>query len=353
MTYRALLLTDTPEFSAQVTELDTLPEGDVELHIDYATLNYKDALAITNKSPIVRTWPMVAGIDAAGVVAHSTHAAFQPGDAVVLNGWGLSETRWGGLAQRTRAPGDWLVKLPARSSRSPGRPKNDLAPSGGGSDVFSEPGAQMSPRDAAAIGTAGYTAALCVQALERHGLTPADGPILVTGATGGVGSIAVALLARAGFEVHALTGKAADHAYLKSLGAAEVLDRADFAAPGKPMQKERFAGVVDVLGSQVLVNACAQVKRNGAVAACGLAMGMDFPASVAPFILRGISLYGIDSVYASLARRQAAWTLLAERLTSADLAGIAHEIALSETLPAAEKMLAGQMTGRFVVDVNR
>jgi acrylyl-CoA reductase (NADPH) len=211
----------------------------------------------------------------------------------------------------------------------------------------------LSPRDAAAIGTAGYTAAMCVQALERHGLTPADGPILVTGATGGVGSIAIALLARAGFEVFAATGKTSDRAYLKNLGAAEVLDRADFTASGKPLQKERYAGVVDALGSQALVNACAQVKRNGAVAACGLAMGMEFPASVAPFILRGITLYGIDSVYASQARRQAAWALLADRLTSADLAGISHEIGLSETLPAAEKMLAGQMTGRFVVDVNR
>jgi acrylyl-CoA reductase (NADPH) len=325
MTYRALLLTNTPEFSAQVTEMDTLPEGDVELRIDYSTLNYKDALALCNRSPIVRTWPMVAGIDAAGVVASSTNPGFQPGDAVVLNGWGLGETRWGGLAQRTRAPGDWLVKLPP----------------------------SLNTRDAAAIGTAGYTAALCVQALERHGLTPADGPILVTGATGGVGSIAVALLARAGFEVHALTGKTADHAYLKTLGAAEVLNRAEFAALGKPLQKERFAGVVDALGSQVLVNACAQVKRNGAVAACGLAMGMDFPASVAPFILRGISLYGIDSVYASQARRQAAWARLASGFDLSLLADIAHEIGLSETLPAAEKMLAGQMTGRFVVDVNR
>jgi acrylyl-CoA reductase (NADPH) len=325
MTYRALYLTNTPEFSAQVIELDDLPEGDVELRIDYSTLNYKDALALCNKSPIVRSWPMVAGIDAAGVVASSTHPSFQPGDAVVLNGWGLGETRWGGLAQRTRVPGDWLVKLPS----------------------------QLSPRDAAAIGTAGYTAAMCVQALERHGLMPADGPVLVTGATGGVGSIAVALLARAGFEVFAATGKTSDQAYLKNLGAAEVLDRAELAAPGKPLQKERFAGVVDALGSQALVNACAQVKRNGAVAACGLAMGMDFPASVAPFILRGITLYGIDSVYASLMRRQAAWALLAERLSAPDLASIAHEIGLSETLPAAEKMLAGQMTGRFVVDVNR
>ena len=325
MTYRALYLSNTPEFSARVAELDELPAGDVELRVDYSTLNYKDALALTNTSPIVRSWPMVAGIDAAGVVNHSTHPDFQPGDAVVLNGWGLGETRWGGLAQRTRAPGDWLVKLPP----------------------------SFSPRDAAAIGTAGYTAAMCVQALERHGLTPADGPILVTGATGGVGSIAVMLLARAGFEVIALTGKSADPTYLKNLGAAAVLDRAELAAPGKPLQKEHFAGVIDALGSQVLANACARVRRNGAVAACGMAMGMDFPASVAPFILRGITLYGIDSVYASPARRQAAWARLAGGLDVNQLAGIAHAIGLEETLAAAAKMLAGQITGRFVVDVNR
>ncbi len=325
MTYRALYLTNTPAFSALVTELEELPEGDVELRIDYSTLNYKDALALCNKSPIVRTWPMVAGIDAAGVVESSTHRDFQPGDAVILNGWGLGETRWGGLAQRTRAPGEWLVKLPS----------------------------PLTPRDAACIGTAGYTAAMCVQALERHGLTPADGPILVTGATGGVGSIALMLLVQAGFEVHALTGKSADHAYLKGLGAAVVLDRSEMAAPGKPMQKERYAGVVDTLGSHVLVNASAQVKRSGAVAACGLAMGMDFPASVAPFILRGITLYGIDSVYANLVRRQAAWARLASGLEVNQLNAIVQEIGLSETLPAAEKMIAGQMTGRFVVDVNR
>lgn len=329
MTYRALYLANTPEFSAQVAELDdrlagNLPEGDVELQVDYSTLNYKDALAICNAGPVVRTWPMVAGIDAAGRVARSSHPGFQPGDAVVLNGWGLGETRWGGLAQRTRAPGDWLVKLPA----------------------------PLTPRDAAAIGTAGYTAAMCVQALERHGLQPQDGPILVTGATGGVGSIALMLLARAGFEVHALTGKA-DHAYLTGLGAAVVLDRSELAAPGKPLQKERYAGVVDALGSHALANACAQLQRNGAVAACGLAMGMDFPASVAPFILRGITLYGIDSVYASPARRQAAWARLAGGLDLAMLAGIAHEIGLSETVAAAATILAGQMTGRFVVDVNR
>ncbi len=325
MTYRALTLTNSPEFSVQVADLGALPEGDVEIRVDYSTLNYKDALAIANTSPIVRTWPMVAGIDAAGVVTHSTHPGFAPGEAVVLNGWGLGETRWGGLAQKTRAPGDWLVKLPA----------------------------PLTPRDAAAIGTAGYTAAMCVQALERHGLTPEAGTILVTGATGGVGSIAVALLARAGFRVAAVTGKATEADYLQGLGAAEILDRAAFTVSGKPLQKERYAGVVDTLGSHALVNASAQVQRNGAVAACGLAMGMDFPASVAPFILRGVALYGIDSVYAPRERRQAAWNRLAGSLDAALLGGIAREISLAEAIPAARALLAGQVVGRYLVDVNR
>lgn len=325
MSYQALLLENSPAFSARVAELDDLPEGDVEIRVVYSTLNYKDALAICNTSPIVRTWPMVAGIDAAGVVASSAHPGFAPGDAVVLNGWGLGETRWGGLAQKTRAPGEWLVKLPL----------------------------PLTPRDAAAIGTAGYTAAMCVQALERHGLAPGDGTILVTGATGGVGSIAVALLARAGFEVAAATGKAADHAYLERLGAARVLDRGEFTTPGKPLQKERFAGVVDTLGSHALANACAQLRRNGAVAACGLAQGMDFPASVAPFILRGVALYGIDSVYADQERRQAAWNRLATSLDPALLGGIAREIPLADCIPAAQSLLAGQVVGRYLVDVNR
>lgn len=325
MTYRALYLTRDPEFHAAVTQLDALPEGDVELRVEYSTLNYKDALALCDKSPIVRTWPMLAGIDAAGVVETSTHPDFQPGDRVVLNGWGLGETRWGGLAERTRCPGDWLVHLPA----------------------------PLTTFDAAAIGTAGYTAAMCVQALERHGLTPGDGPILVTGATGGVGSIALSLLARAGFQVAAVTGKPVEADYLKRLGAAEVLERAAFTNPGKPLQKERFAGVVDTLGSQALVNACAQVRRGGAVAACGLAMGMDFPASMAPFILRGVALYGIDSVYATQSRRQAAWQRLAGSLDSAMLAGIVREIGLQDAPAAAAEMLAGKVVGRFVVNVRR
>jgi len=327
MSCRALLLDKQPDFSVQVADIDvaSLPEGDVLIRVSYSTLNYKDALAIRNRSPVVRIWPMVAGIDAAGVVESSSHPDFRPGDPVVVNGWGLGETRWGGLAQKTRVPGDWLVKLPA----------------------------PLTPRDAAAIGTAGYTAALCVQALERHGLTPGDGPVLVTGATGGVGSIAVALLARAGFEVVAVTGKATAAEYLQRLGASEVLERAAFTASAKPLQKERYAGVVDTLGSQALANACARVKRDGAVAACGLAMGMDFPASVAPFILRGIALYGIDSVYASPARRQAAWSRLGDDLDPALLGGIAHEITLRDCIPAAQALLAGQVVGRYLVDVNQ
>ncbi len=327
MSYRALVLRNQPEFSAGVETLDDadLPAGDVVIDIGYSTLNYKDALALGNTSPIVRAWPMVAGIDAAGRVAASTHAGFAVGDAVVLNGWGLGETRWGGLAERTRVPGDWLVRLPP----------------------------PLTPGDAAAIGTAGYTAALCVQALQRHGLAPADGPLLVTGATGGVGSIAVMLLARAGFEVIAVSGKAEAADYLHRLGAATVVPRAEFAAAGKPLQRETYAGVVDTLGGHALANACARVRRNGAVAACGLAMGMDFPATVAPFILRGVTLYGIDSVYADLGRRRAAWELLACSLTAADLAGITHDIGLGDCPAAAAQLRAGSVTGRYRVDVRR
>ena len=327
MTFKALLLENLPEFSVRVADLEPaqLPEGEVLIRVSHSTLNYKDALAIGNTSPIVRAWPMVAGIDAAGVVESATSPDFQPGDAVVVNGWGQGETRWGGLAHYVRVPADWPVRLPA----------------------------PYGPFEAAAVGTAGYTAAMSVQALERHGLRPEDGPVLVTGATGGVGSIAVLLLARAGFEVWAVTGKAADAEYLKGLGAAQVLPRAEFAVPGKPLQKERLAGVVDALGSHALANACAQVRRGGAVAACGLAMGMDFPATVAPFILRGVSLYGIDSVYASRARREGAWALLAARIAPADLAGIVQVIGLSETVAAAQRLLVGQVTGRYVVDVNR
>jgi len=327
MSFKALLLDNQPAFSVRVTDLDeaALPEGDVLLRVSHSSLNYKDALALTNRSPVVRAWPMVPGIDAVGVVESSAQPEFHPGDAVVVNGWGLGETRWGGLAQRLRLPGEWLLPIPA----------------------------PFSPFEAAALGTAGYTAALCVQALLGHGLTPAGGPVLVTGASGGVGSVATLLLARAGFQVTALSGKAGAADYLKRLGAAEALARAEFAAPGKPLQKERFAGVVDSLGSHALANACAQVRRDGAVAACGLAMGMDFPGTVAPFILRGVTLYGIDSVYAALDRRRSAWALLARHLTPADLAVMARTIGLAEAIDEAERLLAGEVAGRIVVDVNR
>ncbi|MBI5330987.1 MAG: oxidoreductase [Betaproteobacteria bacterium] len=325
MTHRALMLRNTPEFTADVEEIETsgLPEGEVLIRASHSTLNYKDALALCNRSPVVRIWPMVAGIDAAGTVEASDHPDFRPGDAVTVNGWGMGETRWGGLSQRVRVPAAWPVRLPS----------------------------PFGPFEAAALGTAGYTAALCVLALERHGLTPEDGPVLVTGATGGVGSVATMLLARAGYPVVAVTGKRDDADYLRGLGAIEVRDRTEFTAAGKPLQKERYAGAVDALGSHALANVCAQVRRNGAVAACGLAMGMDFPASVAPFILRGIALYGIDSVYATQARRQAAWTLLAQRLSPADLAGIVQKIGLEEAPTAAAHMLAGQVKGRYVVDL--
>jgi acrylyl-CoA reductase (NADPH) len=313
--------------SAAVREVaeDDLPDGDVTVEVEYSTLNYKDALAITGASPVVRRFPMVPGIDLAGVVTDSTHPAWSKGDAVVLNGWGVGETHWGGLGQRARLNGDWLI----------GRPE------------------AFSARQTMAIGTAGYTAALCVDALLSHGVRPEQGEVLVTGATGGVGSVAVVLLTAAGFAVTASTGKAAEGGYLRDLGATAVLDRAELADPGRPLQKERWAGVVDAAGSHTLVNACAQTRYGGAVAACGLAAGMDFPASVAPFILRGVSLLGVDSVMAPLAARTAAWQRLSRDLDPARLAGIAREISLPESIAAAGQLLAGTVRGRIVVDVNR
>ena len=304
---------------------DRLPEGDVTIDVAYSTLNYKDGLAITGKSPVVRKFPMVPGIDLAGTVIESSHAAWKPGDKVVLNGWGVGETHWGGLAQRARLKGDWLIRLPAA----------------------------LGFRQAMAIGTAGYTAALCVDALVKHGVQPGQGDVLVTGATGGVGSVAIALLAKVGFKVTAATGKAAEAGYLKGLGATAVIDRAELAAQGKPLQKERWAAVVDAAGSHTLANACAQTRYGGAVAACGLAQGMDFPASVAPFILRGVALLGIDSVMAPMAPRLAAWERLARHLDPASLETIATEIGLAEAIDAARRLMDGTVRGRFVVDVNR
>lgn len=326
--FKAILLEKSESgVAARVAELDEaqLPEGDVTVRVDYSTINYKDGLAITGKSPIVRSWPMVPGIDFAGTVESSSHSAWAPGDQVVLNGWGVGEGHWGGLAQRARLKGDWLVRLPGA----------------------------FTTRQAAAIGTAGYTAMLCVLALERHGLKPGDGEVLVTGAAGGVGSVAIAVLAKLGYTVVASTGRLSEADYLKSLGAASVIDRAELSAPGKPLGKERWAGVVDSVGSHTLANACATTRAEGAVAACGLAQGMDFPATVAPFILRGVSLYGINSVTVPRGRRELAWARLAADLDAAKLDAMTHEIALAEAIPAAQDIVAGKVRGRLVVDVNR
>ncbi|HWP13160.1 MAG TPA: MDR family oxidoreductase [Ramlibacter sp.] len=321
--FKALVLEKSPEFSACVREVDDafLPEGDVTIDVAYSTLNYKDGLAITNRSPVVRSWPMVAGIDGSGTVVSSTSAQWKPGDEVILNGFGVGETHKGCLAGRARLKGEWLIRRPAR----------------------------FSARDAMAIGTAGYTAMLCVLALERHGIGPGDGDVLVTGATGGVGSTAIALLSGLGHRVVAATGKAAETDYLKSLGASAVIDRAELSAPGKPLQKERWAAVVDAVGSHTLANACAQTRYGGVVAACGLAQGMDFPASVAPFILRAVTLAGVDSVMAPLALRETAWTRLARDLDGRQLDRITTEIALAEAVDAAARLMAGKVRGRLVV----
>lgn len=310
---------------AQIDEAQ-LPEGDVTIDVEYSTLNYKDGLAITGSSPVVRKFPMVPGIDLVGVVSDSSNPEFKAGDRVVLNGWGVGEGHWGGLAQKARLNGDWLIKLPAA----------------------------FDGRQAMAIGTAGYTAALCVEALVNFGVKPEQGEVLVTGATGGVGSVAVALLAKAGFKVVAATGKASEGDYLKQLGATDIIDRAELAEKGRPLQKERWAGVVDSVGSHTLVNACAQTRYGGAVAACGLAQGPDFPSTVMPFILRGVSLLGIDSVMAAKEKRMPAWDRLARDLDKNLLDLIAGtEIPLADAIDAAKGLLEGKVRGRIVVDVNK
>ncbi len=322
--FKALLLEKTEAgVSAGVRQVDEaqLPEGDVTIAVGHSTLNYQDALAITNRAPIVRAWPMVAGIDGAGTVLASSHPRWKAGDGVVHNGWGVGESRWGCLAERARLNGDWLVALPAA----------------------------FSTRQAMAIGTAGYTAMLCVLAIERHGVAPGDGEVLVTGATGGVGSVAVAVLAKLGHKVVAATGKAAAADYLKSLGAAAVIDRAELAAPGKPLQKERWAAAVDAVGSHTLVNACAQTRWGGVVAACGLAQGSDFPATVLPFILRSVTLAGVDSVMAPIALREQAWARLATDLEARHIDSIAAEIELEGCAEAAARIMAGTLRGRVVV----
>ncbi len=325
---KAILLSkDNDQFSARVAEVDEaqLPEGDVTLRVEYSTINYKDALAITNKSPIVRKWPMVAGIDAAGTVEKSSHPDFKPGDAAILTGWGVGENHWGGLAQKVRVKGDWLVKLPTG----------------------------VTTRQAMAVGTAGLTAMLCIMALAERGVGPKSGEILVTGATGGVGSVAVAILAHRGYRVVASTGKLAEEPYLKALGAAEVIDRNILSQPGKPLQKQRWAGTVDSVGSHTLANACAQTMDEGVVTACGLAQGMDFPVTVAPFILRGVKLDGINSVTCPMDRRRRAWAQIEKDLDGAKLASMIVEIPLAEALDRAPDVIAGRHRGRLVVDVNR
>jgi acrylyl-CoA reductase (NADPH) len=322
-----LIEKDDAGYRAAVKDIDEaqLPDGDVTVRVAYSTLNYKDGLAITGKGPVVRKFPMVPGIDLAGTVEASSHPDYLPGDAVVLNGWGVGEGHWGGLTQKARLKGDWLVPLPG----------------------------QFTPRQAMAIGTAGYTAMLCVLALERHGVTPEQGEILVTGAAGGVGGVAVALLAKLGYTVVGTSGRPEQTDYIKRLGATEVLDRAAFSSPGKPLGRERWAGAVDVVGGHTLANVCATTKYRGVVSACGLAGGMDFPATVAPFILRGITLAGIDSVMCPREERLIAWERLGADLDIAKLELITNEINLAEAIPMAAQLIEGKVRGRVVVDVNR
>ena len=324
--FKALLLEkDDAGFRAGVTDLDEsrLPAGDVLVAPEYSTINFKDGLALTNRSPVVRVWPMVPGIDGAGTVIESSHPAWQPGDRFVHTGWGVGETHWGCLAQRARLKGDWLVKLPSA----------------------------FTPRQAMAIGTAGFTAMLCVLALERHGIKPGDGELLVTGASGGVGSVAIALLAKLGHKVVAASGKPQAADYLKKLGATAVMDRAELAAAGKPLQKERWTAVVDAVGSHTLVNALAQTRYGGAVAACGLAQGPDLPGTVMPFILRAVTLAGIDSVMAPRALREQAWARLASDLDPALLETMIEEVTLEGAIAAAGRLMAGQVQGRVLVHV--
>jgi acrylyl-CoA reductase (NADPH) len=327
-TFRALRLHKTdaaPDVRFEdLTDAD-LMDGDVDVRVEYSTVNYKDGLAVTGKAPVVRAWPLIPGIDFAGVVERSDHPGFAVGDKVVLNGWGVGESHHGGYAQKARVKGDWLVKLPAG----------------------------LTAAQAMAIGTAGYTAMLCVIGLERQGVTPASGDIIVTGAAGGVGSVAIALLARLGYRVIASTGrKEAESAYLTGLGAAEIIDRAELSAPGRPIGKERWAGAVDAVGSHTLANVIAQTRYGGAITACGLAQGLDLPASVAPFILRGVTLVGIDSVMCPTPRRVEAWTRLAKDLDLAKLAAMTHDAKLSDVPALAASILEGQVRGRVVVDVN-
>jgi acrylyl-CoA reductase (NADPH) len=326
--FKAIVINkDDKGYRAELGQLEesALPAGDVRVRVHYSTLNYKDGLAITGKGPVVRSFPMVPGIDFAGEVLESTSPEFKVGDAVLLNGWGVGEGHWGGLAQQARVKADWLIPLPKG----------------------------FTAKQALAIGTAGYTAMLCVMALQKHGVKPADGEVLVTGAAGGVGSFAIALLSKLGFTVVASSGRPQEAEYLRSLGAAEVIDRGSLSEPGKPLARERWAAVVDSVGSHTLVNACAATKSEGAVAACGLAQGMDFPGTVAPFILRGVTLYGINSVTVPKAKRIAAYEQLSALVDLKTLDAISHEISLGEAIQYADALMKGSVRGRVIVDVNR
>ncbi len=322
-----LIENDSNGYRASISQVPVarLPEGDVTVSVHYSTLNYKDALAITGKGPIIRSFPMVPGIDFAGTVEHSQNPEFEPGDRVVLNGWGVGETHWGGLAQRARVKGDWLVKIP------------------GGISSF----------DAMAIGTAGYTAMLSVIALERLGVSRSSGDVIVTGASGGVGSFSIMILAALGYTVVASTGKLADADYLRHLGATEIIDRETLGSPGKPLQKERWAAAIDTVGSHTLANICASTRADGVVAACGMVQGLDFPASVAPFILRGITLVGINSVTRPQEERKIAWRRLADMRDLLRLDEIATEVGLDSVLDKSSQLIKGNVRGRIVVDVNR
>ena len=327
-TFRAIMVSRDEDKKQSVTiediTVDDLMDGDVVVRVEATTVNYKDGLAITGKSPVVRRWPMIPGVDFCGTVLSSSHAKWKAGNKVILNGWGVGETHYGAYAQQARVNGDWLIALPDG----------------------------MTPTDAMAIGTAGYTAMLSILALEKAGITPDSGPILVTGANGGVGSVSVSLLAKLGYHVIASTGRTSEEAFLKGLGATEILDRAELSEPGRPLGKERWAGAIDSVGSTTLANVLAQTQYNGAVAACGLAQGMDLPASVAPFILRGVSLHGIDSVMAPIALREKAWARLSTELDAGKLASIATKIGFDDIIETAHGILDGKVRGRVVVDMN-
>jgi acrylyl-CoA reductase (NADPH) len=312
--------------TVKLTDFDEkdLMDGDVTVRVEYSTVNYKDGLAVTGKAPVVRRFPMIAGVDFAGTVETSSHSAWKPGDKVILNGWGLGETHLGAYAQKARVKGDWLVRLPS----------------------------SISAHDAMAIGTAGYTAMLSVMALERAGITPQRGPIVVTGAAGGVGSVAVAILAKLGYSVIASTGRTAEADYLKGLGATEIIDRKELSGPGRPLAKERWVGGIDAVGSTTLANVLSMTRYGGAVAACGLAGGMDLPSSVAPFILRGVSLLGIDSVMCPLPLRQEAWRRLETDLPRQKIAAMTSEIGLGDVIEAGKRIVEGQVRGRIVVKID-